>query len=180
METKNISNAESALLALLSEESMHPYQIEQEVKHRDMRFWTELSMSSIYKLLRKLEKEGLVTRKNEISPENRLRKLYTISKEGENMLANKIEDLLSNPEHTRWQVDLGVYNCNLIPDNMVVESLEKYKKALQEKIKGYKDLLGYLQKSNCPTYRYEVAKRPVFLLEAEINWVDSFLNKLTN
>ena len=45
-----ISNAETTLLGLLSEQSMYPYQIEQEVKYRGMRFWTELAMSSIYKL----------------------------------------------------------------------------------------------------------------------------------
>jgi len=52
----DLTNAEAALLGLLSERPMHPYQIEKEVRSRDMRFWTELSMSSIYKLLRKLEK----------------------------------------------------------------------------------------------------------------------------
>jgi DNA-binding PadR family transcriptional regulator len=44
----NLSNAEAALLGLLSEQSMYPYQIEKEVRYREMRFWTELSMSSIY------------------------------------------------------------------------------------------------------------------------------------
>ena len=92
---KDLSNAETALLGLLSERPMYPYQIEHEVKFRDMRFWTELSMSSIYKLLRKLEKEDFVERTNEISNENRLRKLYRISKKGEEMLVTKIESLLT-------------------------------------------------------------------------------------
>ena len=35
-----ITKAEAILLGLLSEQSMYPYQIEQEVKYRDMRFWT--------------------------------------------------------------------------------------------------------------------------------------------
>jgi DNA-binding PadR family transcriptional regulator len=73
---QEISNAEAALLGLLSEGPMYPYQIEQEVKYRDMRFWNDLSMSSIYKLLDGLERKGLVARANEVSPENRLRKLY--------------------------------------------------------------------------------------------------------
>ena len=54
-----LSNGEAALLGLLSEKPMYPYQIEQEVKYRDMRFWNDLSMSSIYKLLDGLEKKGL-------------------------------------------------------------------------------------------------------------------------
>jgi len=35
-----IPNAEATLLGLLSEQPMYPYQIEQEVKYRGMRFLT--------------------------------------------------------------------------------------------------------------------------------------------
>ena len=177
MKNENISNAEAALLGLLSEGSMHPYQIEQEVKYRDMLFWTEISMSSIYKLLRKLEKEGLVLRKDIVTPENRLRKLYTPSKEGIKALTSKLENILSNPDHTRWQVDIGIYNSNLLTKERVQESLKKYKSALQEKIIGYKELLKFLQDADCPAHRFEVAKRPAFLLEAEIKWIDSFMEQ---
>ena len=174
---KNLSNAETALLGLLSEQAMYPYQIEQEVKYREMRFWTELSMSSIYKLLQKFEKEGLVERTNEISNKNRLRKLYRISKKGKERLEEKIESLLSEPEHIRWQVDLGTYNSDLLQPETVIESLKKYKEALNEKIKGYGELLEFLKSSSCPAHRFAVAERPVYLLRAEIQWIDSYLEK---
>jgi len=174
---KDLSNAETALLGLLSERPMYPYQIEHEVKFRDIRFWTELSMSSIYKLLRKLEKEDFVERTNEISNENRLRKLYRISKKGEEMLVTKIESLLTSPEHIRWQVDIGIYNADLIDRAVVIKSLKKYKLALQEKIKGYKDLQQFLIDSQCPSHRFAVAERPIFLLQAEIQWIESYLER---
>lgn len=172
-----ISNAEAALMGLLSEGSMHPYQIEKEVKFRDMRFWTELSMSSIYKLLRKLEKEKLVIRKDEVTQENRLRKLYTNSKKGKDALLTKLESILSIPDHVKWQIDIATYNCNLLSEEKIQESLEKYKSALLEKKDGYKKLLKFLQDAGCPSYRFEVAKRPVFLIDAEIKWIDSFLKQ---
>lgn len=170
----NISNAESALLALLSEEPMYPYQIEQQVKYRDMRFWTDLSMSSIYKLLKKLEHNGMVKRTNRISPKNRLQTLYAISEKGQKTLAENIEAILSTPEHTRWRVDIGTYNWNLLPLQKRITVLDKYRAALLEKIEGYRKLLKFLQDSKCPSYRFEVAKRPIFLLEAEVHWIDSF------
>lgn len=52
-----ISNKEMALLGLLSEKPKHAYEIENDIKERDMRYWTEISKSSIYKLLNKLEKK---------------------------------------------------------------------------------------------------------------------------
>lgn len=173
-----ISNAEAALLGLLSEQPMHPYQIEQEVKYRDMRFWTELSMSTIYKLLKKLEKDGLVTRTDEVSSENRLRKLYSLSDEGKRLLKEKILSLLSEPEHVRWQIDIGTYNSNLIPDKEVHASLLKYREALEKKISEYEALLKFLQDNQCPTYRFAVATRPIFLLKGEIQWVNSYLKQL--
>ncbi len=173
-----ISNAEAALLGLLSEQPMYPYQIEQQVKYRDMRFWTELSMSSIYKLLQKLEKAALITRKDEVSSENRLQKIYTISDEGKKALQEKIETLLSEPEHKRWQIDIGTYNLNLIPAEKVQAALAKYHAALEKKIQEYEALLKFLQDDECPTYRFSVASRPIFLLKGELQWVDSYLEQL--
>jgi DNA-binding PadR family transcriptional regulator len=170
--------AEAALLGLLSEQPMYPYQIEQQVKYRDMRFWTELSMSSIYKLLRKLEKVGFVTQTKKVSPENRLHTIYTISEKGKKQLKEKIEALLSEPEHIRWQIDVGTYNSNLLSDKKVKDSLVKYRLALEKKITGYEELLKFLQDSNCPSHRFGVATRPIFLLKGEIQWVDAFLNNL--
>jgi DNA-binding PadR family transcriptional regulator len=102
MEMVYLSNAEAALLGLLSEKPMHPYQIEQEVKSRDMRSWTDLSMSSIYKLMRKLEREGLVIKQVRKSSANRLRKLYSITPEGERNLKSRIRELMAAP---------GRYTC---------------------------------------------------------------------
>ncbi len=163
---------------MLSEESMYPYQIEQQVEYRDMRFWTELSMSSIYKVLDKLEKMGLVTRENEISEKNRLRKLYSISEDGKKALQEKLITLLSVPEHVRWQVDIGTYNSSLLPAKAVRESLKKYRDALEKNIQCYEDLLKFLKDSDCPSCRFTIATRPVFLLRGEIAWVDAYLAEL--
>ena len=178
MET--LTNAETALLALLSEKPMHPYLIEQEVQYRDMRFWTDLSMSSIYKLLKKMEKQGLIERENVISPENRLQKVYSMSEQGKTALAEKLETLLREPEHMRWQVDIGIYNSDLLTAKKVRAALKKYRAELEKKVTDYGRLLDFLVQSECPRHRHEVAKRPVFLLQAEIEWVDSYLSSLTN
>jgi DNA-binding PadR family transcriptional regulator len=173
-----LSNAETALLGLLSEQPMYPYQIEQQVKYRDMRSWTDLSMSSIYKLLKKLEKDKLITRKDEVSPENRLQKIYTISDQGKKALQEKIHTLLSEPEHTKWQIDIGTYNLNLIPSKTAQTALTKYRTVLQKKIQDYEALLKFLQDEECPIYRHGVASRPILLLKAEVQWVDEFLKQI--
>ncbi len=174
----SLSNAEFALLGLLSEGEMHPYHIEQEVQFRDMRFWTELSMSSIYKLLKKMEGEGLVVSQNKLSPENRLQKLYSLSPQGRERLEEAILDQLAQPEHMRWRVDLAVYNSGLIAPERIRAALRTYRAELEKTIAGYHELEVFLAESGCPPHRFELARRPVFLLEAEMAWVDAWANRL--
>ena len=54
-----MTNAELAILSLVAEEPRHGYDIEQVIEARGMRDWTEIGFSSIYYLLKKLEKSGL-------------------------------------------------------------------------------------------------------------------------
>jgi len=176
--TDKLSNAEATLLGLISEQPMYPYQIEQQIKYREMRAWTDLSMSSIYKLLQKLENNTLINRRDEVSPENRLQKIYTITDKGKKALQEKIKTLLSNPEHTKWQIDIGTYNIDLIEPDEAYTALIKYRSGLEEKIECYEALLKFLQDEGCPIHRYAIASRPLFLLKAEIQWVDAFLNQL--
>jgi DNA-binding PadR family transcriptional regulator len=175
----DLSNSEAALLGLLAEEPMHPYKIDQEVEYRDMRSWTDLSMSSIYKLLRKLEKEKLVVRENIISEENRLQKLYSISETGRQALHHKLLALLNGPEHMRWPVDIALYNSSLLSAEEMTAALQNYRAKLLVDIQGYQDLLQFLQDSGCPPHRFEVARRPILLLQADLAWVDSYLERLS-
>ena len=55
-----MTNAELAILSLVAEQPRHGYEIEQVIEARGMRDWTEVGFSSIYYLLNKLEKAGLV------------------------------------------------------------------------------------------------------------------------
>ncbi len=175
---KEISKAQAALLGLLSECPMHPYQIEREVEFRDMRSWTELSMSSIYKLLVKLEERGLVTRKDEISDENRLRKLYYISPEGKSELEKKLLLILNEPEHPKWSIDVATYNLDVLDRREALDALGRYRKELENRIRYWQDVEKCLEELECPDHRFAVARRPVYLLRGEIEWVDSYMESI--
>ncbi len=172
-----LTNAEAALLGLLSEGPMNPHQLQQEIQYRDMNFWTEISTSSIPELLKKLENRGFVIQDNSNSEENFLKKPYSISELGKNQFTKKIEKILSNAEHLRWQIDIGTYNCDLLPPKKAKDALCLYRTQLKEKNDGYKDLLKFLQQSKCPFHRLAIASRPIFLLEAELKWIDSFIEQ---
>lgn len=55
-----MTNAELAVLSLIIERPCHGYDIEQTIAERGMRDWTDVGFSSIYYLLGKMEKAGLI------------------------------------------------------------------------------------------------------------------------
>lgn len=59
-----LSDAELLALGLVAEMPRHGYELEQVIEERGMREWTQIGFSSIYFVLGKLEKAGLVKARN--------------------------------------------------------------------------------------------------------------------
>lgn len=174
----SITGAEAALLGLLSEGPKHPYQIEKDVQFRDMRFWTDLSMSAIYKALTKLEFMNYVESSTQISDENRARKIYSITVDGMEAFKDKIRELLTEPEHIRWKADIAFYNLDVMDKEEQVKLLESYKVALERKILEYRALESFMGESQCPIHPLSIALRPIFMMQGEILWVEDYINKI--
>ena len=90
-----ITNREAALLGLLSEKPKHAYEIKLDIENRSMDYWTEISQSSIYKLLNKLEQSNLVESTVKLSEKNVSQKIYSITKLGSKQFKEKIVELAS-------------------------------------------------------------------------------------
>ena len=71
-----MTNAELAVLSLLVEKPRHGYEIQQVIEDRGMRDWTEIGFSSIYYVLAKLEKRGLVSSTQDAGGKGPSRKVY--------------------------------------------------------------------------------------------------------
>jgi len=172
------TNAEAALLGLLAEEPMHPYEIEKTVQYRDMRSWTDLSMSAIYKLLNGLEERGLVESRQEPT-EGRLRRIYVLSEAGREALVQRLREVISTLESVRYQVDIGTYNLDLLPPDEVPVLLGRYREALVARIRCYNELDAFLTAEGCPPHRNALARRTVHMAEGELRWVDELLASLS-
>ncbi len=173
-----ITNAEAALMGLLAENPKHPYQIEKDVQYRDMRSWTDLSMSSIYKQLKKLEDVGMVKAEVELSEDNRARKIYEITSDGRAALEMKLRTLLRKPEILKDPFNVGIYNSDLLLKEEVLDCLEQYREEVQELVDGYKRLEQFLRDSDCSKARLAVATRPQHHWEGELRWLDEYLQEL--
>ena len=175
---KQISNAEAALLGLLSEGPKHPYQLEKDVQQRSMRVWTDLSMSSIYKLLRKLERDKLVKSKAEISAGNRTRKTYRLTAAGAKSLEAQLKQLLTTFEPRKYPLHIALSNLDQLTLGDARACLASYQEELRKSVAGYRDLEAYLIQDGCPRHRQHLALHPIYLLEGELRWVTDYLTEL--
>ncbi|MDD5012350.1 MAG: helix-turn-helix transcriptional regulator [Candidatus Nanoarchaeia archaeon] len=173
-----ISNKETALLGLLSEGAMHAYKIEQEIKNRAMRDWTEISMSSVYKLLRKLEKEKLIKSEMKVSQKNISQKVYSLTSDGKKKLKEKIKILISEPEKTLSRIDLATSHLDQLTKKEAIECLKKYEKRLNEMLACYKELEKYLQGCSSQKHVRALARRPQYLIIGELNWIKEYQKDL--
>ena len=178
--TTTINNKETAVLGLLSERPMHGYEVEQAIRMRDMRYWTEISMSSVYKVLKKLEDKALVTSEIRLASNNVTQKIYSLHPVGAEVLRKKIASIFSEFDHHRWETDLAISNLAILPDDQKKECLQAYIRKLEELHAGYGELEKYLKAEDCPVYRLALAVRPQYLYRAELEWAGDYLKTIIN
>ena len=174
-----ISNIEAVLLGLLTEKAMHPYEIEKCVVDRDMRGWTEISMSSIYKVLGKLEKRLLVDVHIEMTETHVAKKVYTITDRGWAEVKQKVLELVSEIPVIIYPVELGLHNLHLLSAAEKEAAIRSYIRSIDQHIACFTALEEYLG-TECPVHRVALAKRRQYILKAEREWAESFLREVKN
>jgi len=170
-----ISNKEATLLGLLSEKPKHAYEIESDIKERDMRHWTEISKSSIYKILNNLEKKELLKSEINYSDKNVIQKIYSLTDKGKASFEENIKHLLSNWKPSIYPIDISLANLNSLNKKQICECLKKYEESLEISIKCYKDLEKFLIDNKCPIGNIQLATRRIYLLNGEKKWLMKFI-----
>ena len=176
----SISNKEASLLGLLCEKPKHAYEIEMDIKERDMRYWTEISMSSIYKILKKLEERQFLKSEVKLSKNNVAQKIYSITDQGKNLFKEKLKELVSTWQPSIHPVDIGLANLNLLNKQDAIKELNKYSESIDKMIKCYLELEKFLINSKCPLGNIQLATRRIYLLKGEKRWLSAFMEDLKN
>jgi len=177
---KNISNKEAALLGLLSEKPKHAYEIESDIKERDMRYWTEISMSSVYKLLNKLEKRKLLKSATKISSKNITQKIYSITNEGKKIFKEKLLEIASAWQPFIQPFDVSLANLNLLSKSEALNALGDYSKSIDKMLDCYSALEKYLIENKCHLANVQLATRRLYLLQGEKKWINKFIEDYKN
>lgn len=175
-----VSNKEAALLGLISENPKHAYEIENDIKERDMRYWTEISMSSVYKLLNKLERGDLLHSKVKLSKNNVAQKIYSITEKGKKAFKDKLKELISVWQPSKHPIDIGLANLNLLSKKEAAAQLAKYAESLAKMMRCYIELEKFLVGRKCPLWNIQLATRRIYLAKAEKKWLSKFIKDYEN
>jgi DNA-binding PadR family transcriptional regulator len=174
-----MTNAELAVLGLVVEQPRHGYQIEQVIEERGMRRWTEIGFSSIYFLLKKLERQKLIKgrwEKTGSGPE-RWTKVYRSTDAGLEAFHVAIAETLSVPHPIPHPLMLGLANINAISTEEVLTALSRYGKHLEEKI----ETLRTVRQDNRHSHPYFVDamfELSLAVMQVEREWVKKFTKQL--
>jgi DNA-binding PadR family transcriptional regulator len=176
MQMTTLTDAELAILSLVAEKPRHGYEMEQVIEERGMREWTEVGFSSIYYLLKKLEKEGLVEGQLEEAERGPARKVYRPTPTGWEALRAGVLEALSVPQPCYSPLQLAMANLpGILPDEAIA-ALEQYREALiahrehvQERWDAQKPL---------PYFVDAMFDHSITMAEAEIAWIEQLIKQV--
>jgi DNA-binding PadR family transcriptional regulator len=172
-----MTNAELAILSLIAECPRHGYEIEQVIEARGMREWTEIGFSSIYYLLKKLKKSGLIRGESERqSGQGPARVVYNITSVGRDALRKGILEALSVPGRCYPPLQLGLANLPSISRKQAVEALRHHRDALKERIRFVHT--RWEDQRPLPYFVEAMFSQSTAMLEAEHDWIESFIIQL--
>jgi DNA-binding PadR family transcriptional regulator len=171
-----MTDAELAILGLVVEQPRHGYEIEQVIEERGMREWTEVGFSSIYYLLKKLEREGLVEGRLEEAERGPARKVFCATPDGVEALRAGTLDALSVPKRCYSPLLLGLSHLPTVPPAEAQTALQKYRAALVHRLKNVQE--GWDRQRPLPYFVDAMFDHSVTMVQTELRWVDEFLKRM--
>ena len=180
MGVKNLTDAELLLLGLVAEMPRHGYQLDQVIEQRGMREWTQIGFSSIYFVLGKLEKMGLVTAKRPAEAKEKVKskKIYAMTKAGRRALVTQTLSALRHVRPTYSSVLLGMINWPVLTRARALEALQARGKAIEAELAR----LGNIQidQQPLPDFVEALFEHSLCQLRAEAEWVTRTLDYMTS
>ena len=172
---RTLTNTELALLSLVMEREMHGYEMERLIEERGMRNWTQVGFSSIYFVLRKLAKAGLVTSRLEPAPgRGPARRVYAPTDRGRAAYAENLQRALSEPERPYPLFLQGLAGLPSLAPTEVAACLTRY-------VAGLEARRCEIDAADDPGVPFHVAamfSHARCLIEAERAWVLRFRDRL--
>ena len=166
-----MTDAELALLSLLAEGPSYDHDLNDAIDVRGLRKWTAIGHSSMYYVLDKLERQGLVELVSEVSGHRK----FQISVAGVGVLQTAVSDLLSTPHAHDKSFELGLANLQVLKPAQILVALQSREQDLTAQIAR----LHHERKRASGNFQIEALfDHSLSMMEAELSWLQAFLPDL--
>ncbi|MEV6588490.1 PadR family transcriptional regulator [Streptomyces acidicola] len=169
-----------AVMVLLMEKSMHPYEIAQTLRRRGKDSSTKINYGSLYTVVQNLEKHGLVEVAEVQRQGNRPeRTLYGITESGREEATEWLSDLLAVParEYPIFETALSLVGV-LHPDD-VARLLEERLSRLEVQVASARGALEKLYETLPRLFLVETEYQ-AHMVEAQAEWVRGLLREFND
>ncbi len=167
MKTKVLTDAELLVLGLVAEMPRHGYQLEQVIEQRGMREWTQIGFSSIYFVLGKLKKMGLVTAKK--SAEATAKKIHAVTDVGRAALVTQTLAALENFRPTYSSALLGMVHWPVLERGAALGALQTRAHAIEAELARLENIL--FEQQPLPDFVEALFDFTLGQLKAEAKWI---------
>ncbi|MEE9429234.1 MAG: PadR family transcriptional regulator [Paracoccaceae bacterium] len=174
-----LNNTELALLSIISEcGSLNGYQLKRTVDERGLQAWAGVSASSIYVVLKKLEKRGFVfsspdTNKRSRGPRGQI---FVVTDSGKQTLQHEIKGALSGSREHDARYNIALSNLAMLPQPEFLQCCVARLRFLKDERKRISERDA--EQTNQPLGASLLFQRILNGMDAEIFWTTSLIANL--
>ncbi|HML23968.1 MAG TPA: PadR family transcriptional regulator [Aggregatilinea sp.] len=172
-----MTDAELALLSIVAEGPVHGYDIQTIITQRGLRAWTNIGVSSMYYVIDKLERQGLVESEPGQHAEGPSRREYRITPAGYGVLQTAVADLLSTPRETASGFELGLANLDVLRASQLRSAFIAYRQDLVMRLGQARERWQQLVNAKATYNVIAIFEHRLVLLQAELDWVTQFIDQ---
>ncbi len=163
-----MTDAELAILSLLAEGPIYDHDLNTAIDERGLRKWTAIGYSSMYYVVEKLERQGLI----ELVSEEFGHRLFRISPAGTGVLQTAVADLLGTPHSYEKSFELGLANLHVLKPSQVRSALLNRR---QDILMQISKLRSEREKAHAPFHVDALFDHNISMMESELNWLENFM-----
>lgn len=168
-----------AVLVLLWERPMHPYEMSSTLRERRKEDSIKLNYGSLYSVVESLQKRGLVEARETVREGRRPeRTIYAITEPGAQVMVDWLVELLSTPKKEFTQFEAALSLAGALPPDQVVELLSQRLRNLRYHQKATEAVFAEAASVRMPRLFMIEAEYTDALLKAEIAFVEQLLGEL--
>jgi DNA-binding PadR family transcriptional regulator len=160
-----------AILTLLDERPMHPYEMQQEVRHRALDQVIKVRVGSLYHTVERLQQAGLIqpqeTEREGRRPE---RTVYAITEAGRDEMGSVLRRLLSEPAPEYPQFGAALAFLRHLPCDEVPALLRRRVVGLEADLAAAGSIMRNLEKNGLPRLSIIELEHAQALRRAELEW----------